>query len=403
MKRSITAVGVVAVSLVLAALAMPAAVVARSAIPAADPNDVNKGVVELETAGSAGITVRMAEDLAGVINDGATRRIVPVVGAGSLANLSDLKRLRGIDMAILQLDVLDYAKEQSPFPGMEGSVTYIAKLHNEEFHLLARREIQSVADLANKKINVDLRDSGTAITASRLFGILKLPVTMTNDRQEVALEKLKRGELAALAFVAGKPAPLFHHLKADSGLHFLAVPFNSAVAAAYVPTRLTASDYPGLVPQDGAVDTVAVGIVLVVANLEQIPERYRNVANFVDAFFTGFQALLEPGHHPKWQEVNITTELPGWRRYPPAEQWLRRNMEVARPPSPEEMTKLLRQPADPGQVFATIYNGVPITRRDLGEYLRVIARNPLWVSVSTRPVVKCVNKVAARRSSRRIP
>src|SRR5437773_2663591 len=84
----------------------------------------------------------------------------------------------------------------------------------------------------------------SAITASRLFGILKLPVTMTNDRQEVALEKLKRGELAALAFVAGKPAPLFHDLKADSGLHFLAVPFNSAVAAAYVPTRLTASDYP---------------------------------------------------------------------------------------------------------------------------------------------------------------
>src|SRR5437773_2663589 len=70
MKRSITAVGVVAVSLVLAALAMPAAVVARSAIPAADPNHVNKGVVELETAGSAGITVRMAEAPAGVSNHG---------------------------------------------------------------------------------------------------------------------------------------------------------------------------------------------------------------------------------------------------------------------------------------------------------------------------------------------
>jgi len=360
MMRSITAVGTVVVPMLLAVLAAPAAVTARSAIPAADPNDVNTGVVELETAGSAGISVRMAEDLASVINDGATRRIVPVVGTGTLANLADLKHLRGIDTAILQTDVLEYAKEQRLFPGIEGSITYIAKLHNEEFHLLARREIQSLADLVNKKVNVDLRDSGTAITASRLFGILKLPVTMTNDRQEVALEKLRRGELAALAFVAGKPAPFFYNLKADGGLHFLNVPFNSGLAAAYVPTRLTAADYPGLVPQD-LIETVAVGVVLVVANLEQIPERYRNVANFVDAFFTGFQSLLEPGHHPKWQEVNISTELPGWRRYAPAEQWLRRNMEVARPPSPEDLKAMFTQYVDERRRST---GGVPMTQQE---------------------------------------
>ena len=360
MMRSITAVAAIVVPMFAAVLLAPGAVIARSAIPAPDPSDVNKGVVELETAGSAGITVRMAEDLAGVINDGATRRIVPVVGAGSLANLSDLKRLRGIDMAVLQIDVLDYAKEQRAFPGIEGSITYIAKLHNEEFHLLARREIQSIADLVNKTVNVDLRDSGTAITAGRLFGVLKLPVVMTNERQEVALEKLKRGELAAMAFVAGKPAPLFQDLKGDSSLHFLPVPFSSA-AAAYVPTRLTASDYPGLVAQDKPVDTVAVGVALVAANLEQIPERYRNVANFVDAFFTGFQSLLEPGHHPKWQEVNITTELPGWRRYPPAEQWLRRNVEVARPPSPDDLKAMFAQYIDERR-RAT--GGAPMTERE---------------------------------------
>jgi TRAP-type uncharacterized transport system substrate-binding protein len=360
MLRSTTAVIAIAFPILSAVLLTPDAVAARSAVPAPDPSDVNRGVVEVETAGSAGITVRMAEDLAGVINDGATRRIVPVVGTGSLANLSDLKRLRGIDMAVLQIDVLDYAKEQRAFPGIEGSITYIAKLHNEEFHLLARREIQSIADLANKTVNVDLRDSGTAITASRLFGILKVPVVMTNERQEVAFEKVKRGELAAMAFVAGKPAPLFQDLKRDSGLHFLAVPFSSA-AAAYVPTRLTASDYPGLVAQDKPVDTVAVGIALVAANLEQIPDRYRNVANFVDAFFTGFSTLLEPGHHPKWQEVNITTELPGWRRYPPAEQWLRRNIEVARPPSPDDLKAMFAQYIDERR-RAT--GGAPMTDRE---------------------------------------
>ena len=378
MMRSITALRALAVFLLLAVLATPAAVIARPAVPAADPNDINRGLVELETAGSAGITVRMAEDLASVINDGATRRIVPVVGAGSLANLSDLKRLRGIDLAILQIDVLDYAKEQRPFPGIDGSITYIAKLHNEEFHLLARREIQSITDLANKKVNVDLRDSGTAITASRLFGILKLPITTTNDRQEVALEKLKRGELAALAFVAGKPAPLFHDAKADSGLHFLTVPFNSAIAAAYVPTRITAADYPGLVAQDMPVDTIAVGLALVVANLDQIPERYRNVANFVDAFFTGFQSLLEPGHHPKWQEVNISTELPGWRRYAPAEQWLRRNMEEARPPSPDDLKAMFAQYIDERRRST---GGAPMTQREKDDLFQQYHR---WESGQSR-------------------
>src|SRR5262249_13204316 len=140
MMRLIAAVGTVVFLLLSVVLAAPAAVTVRSAVPAGDPNDINRGVVELETAGSAGISVRMAEDLASVINDGATRRIVPVVGTGSLANLIDLKRLRGIDMAIVPVDLLDYAKEQRLFPGIEGSISYVAKLHNEELHLLAGRE-----------------------------------------------------------------------------------------------------------------------------------------------------------------------------------------------------------------------------------------------------------------------
>jgi hypothetical protein len=59
---------------------------------------VNRGVVELETTRTAGISVRIAEDLANVIDDGATRRVLPVVGKGALENLTDLKLLRGIDI-----------------------------------------------------------------------------------------------------------------------------------------------------------------------------------------------------------------------------------------------------------------------------------------------------------------
>src|SRR5215469_9276369 len=254
MKRPIMAAAVITAVVLLI-------VFASSAIAAAPPDVaiVNRGVVELETGRAAGISLRIAEDLANLVDDGATRRVLPVVGKGSLQNITDLKLLRGIDMAILQADVLDYAKQQNLVPGLEGWVTYIAKLYNEEFHLLARREVKSIAELANQKVNVDLRGAGTAVTAGRLFDLLDIRVTPAYDDQEVALEKLRKGEISALAFVAGKPAPLFRSIAGDEGLHFLAIPLKAAVTAVYLPTRLTGQDYPGLVAADQPVDTVGIG------------------------------------------------------------------------------------------------------------------------------------------------
>src|SRR5712672_2836283 len=90
----------------------------KTAAPLPEVGVVNRGVVELETARTAGISVRIAEDLANVIDDGATRRVLPVIGKGALQNITDLKLLRGIDMAILQVDVLDYARQQNLLPGL---------------------------------------------------------------------------------------------------------------------------------------------------------------------------------------------------------------------------------------------------------------------------------------------
>jgi len=287
-----------------------------------------KGVVELETGSANGISVRIAEDLANIVDDGATRRVLPVVGKGGMQNITDLRLLHGVDMAILQQDVLEDARQHGTL-GLQNSVSYIAKLYNEEFHLLARPEIKSVADLANRKVNADIRGGGTGVTLARLFDLLKVSVTVTNDDQQVALEKLRKGDIAAIAYVAGKPAPLFRGLRQEDGFHLVPIPLNSQVTAVYVPTRLTSADYPELIGPGDTVDTIAVGAILAVANLTPDSDRYRNVVNFVDAFFTQFPSLREPGHHPKWAEVNLTAELPGWRRFPPADDWLKRNATVA--------------------------------------------------------------------------
>ncbi len=320
---------------------------------------VNRGVVELETGRASGISVQIAEDLTNVVDDGATRRVLPIVGKGGLKNITDLDLLHGVDLAILQDDVLNYARQQNLFPGIESRITYIAKLYNEEFHLLARGDIKTVADLANQKVNVDLRGGGTEITATRLFGLLDIPIVPVNDNEGVALEKLRRGEIAAVAFVAGKPAPIFRDLVGENTLHFLSIPLNPAVTAAYVPARLTVDDYPILIDPSHPVDTVAVGAVLAVANLQPDSERYRNVVNFVDAFFTGFQTLLTAGHQPKWSEVNIAAELPGWRRFGPAADWLQRNAPTtAGAPTEQDLKAIFARFIDERQQAA---GGTPLT------------------------------------------
>lgn len=289
-----------------------------------------KGVVEIETEGSAGGSVRVAEDLASIVDDGATRRVLPVVGKSAQQNVIDLARLHGIDLAVLQVDVVESMRQQ-------GTFSYITQLYNQEFHLLARPEIKTLADLANQKVNVDQRGTGTGLTAARLFSLLKVATVPTNYDQGTALDKLRKGEIAALAFVAGKPAPLFQTVKPEEGLHFLAIPVDTAVINTYVPSSLTASDYPNLVPQSQRVDTVAVGTVLAVANFPTSSPRYHNVANFVDVFFTGFPSLLQPGHHPKWHDINLAAVLPGWNRFPPAQQWLDRNANVATRQNEEDL------------------------------------------------------------------
>ena len=315
-----------------------------AAAPPAGPRESpavgNRGVIELITGRAGDGSVRMAQEIAGVVDDGAMRRVVPVVGKGSLQNLADLKHLRGIDVAILPVDALEYARDQRLFPGIEDSLTYITKLYNQELHVLARSDIKKIADLSGQAVNADVQGSSTAFTAARVFNLLGIKPKIANDSQDAALQKLRNGEIAALAFVAAKPAPFFQAIDAANGLHLLGIPLTPAVTDAYIPTRITAADYPRLVASEQPTDTIAVGTVMVAAEVRNLSDRYRTIADFVDALFANFQGLLAPGHHPKWREVNIAAELPGWARHSAARQWLQRNAAGAANTSAEAVQAL---------------------------------------------------------------
>jgi TRAP-type uncharacterized transport system substrate-binding protein len=335
----------------------------RSAAADARPSYARKSMVELETNGAGGISVRIAEDLASLYDDGATRRLLPVVGKDATQNLRDLIQLRGIDMAILQVDVLETERRQRTLFAVEKSFTYITQLYNEEFHLLAGPDVKTIADLAHRRVNFDTLGSGTNATASRIFSLLDIPVEPTFDRQDLALERLRQGKVAAVAFVAGKPAPLFLAVRRDEGLHFLAVPLREAVVNAYVPAKLNSDDYPELIAPEQPIETVAVGSLLAAAVLPPKSDRYRDLSEFVDVLFTQFPALLEAGHHPKWREINLAATIPGWTRFPPAQQWLDRNTTSPRQP-PQDVANLFSKFLDSRQ---QALSGTPITEQQKQE------------------------------------
>jgi TRAP transporter TAXI family solute receptor len=295
---------------------------------------INAGTVGIVSGGINGTYIRIAAELASVLDNGDTLRVLPLVGKGSVQNIADILFLKGVDIGIVQSDVLAYIKRERLYPGADKSIQYITKLYNEEVHILAGKGIASIADLGGKKVNFDVANSGTAITASLIFERLKTPIEPVYNDQALALDKLRRGEIAALVYVAGKPASLFRDAKVEEGLHLLALPLDPALLETYLPSQISHADYPMLVPEGDTVDTVAVGAVMAVYNWAPGSDRYRKVARFVDAFFEKFPALLEPSRHPKWKEVNLAAQVPDWTRFAPAENWLRRSVVATGGSSP---------------------------------------------------------------------
>lgn len=291
--------------------------------PVQTSDQANQGVVGIITGGVNGTYIRIAADMAAVL-DADNLRILAIIGKGSVQNINDLLYLRGVDMAIVQSDVLEYLKRQRIHRDIEKKINYITKLYNEEFHLLANSDIANLNDLTGRKVNFDVRGSGTAITASILFDILGIVVEPTHYDQATALEKLKAGEISALAYVAGKPAQLFERVTAADQLRFLSIDPTPALLETYLPTSLGRQDYPNLVQADEEVRTIAVGAMLAVYNWRRNHQRYEKSANFTIQFFDRFNEFQEVARHPKWREVSLSAVIPGWTRFPTAQEWLDR-------------------------------------------------------------------------------
>jgi TRAP-type uncharacterized transport system substrate-binding protein len=306
-------------------------------------NDIAVTVV---VSGLSCTCARFSEDIRNVVNDLGPDgiRVLPILGVGGLQNVNDVLFLKNVDMGVVDEDNLRLLKKKDPslYANIEQRIQYITKLYNSEFQVLARNDIKSYDDLRGKKVNFNLKDSQTEVTADTVFKDLNIQTQRSYYDNDEALKRLISGDLSAMIILTGAPQAMFAKVKKEDGVHFLPLDQQSMpnskldeLFASYLPADLTHEHYPNLIPEGTTVPTIANRALLVAYSWPEGSERYKRIAKFVDAFFSKIDQFNNPSRHPKWREVNLSAEMPGWVRFKPAADWLASHRNVAVSANPD--------------------------------------------------------------------
>ena len=269
-----------------------------------------------------GTYMRLAAEMASALDDGDNLRILPIVSYGAASNLDDLLYLHGVDLAITQSDVFEYFRTVRKTPHLDRRVQYVIRLPISELHILARDNIHSLEDLRGKKVNFGPAGTGASLTGTIVFQRLGINVQQVMIDQSSALEKLKSGQIDAIARVLPKPVDFFSKIPPNSGLHLVNIPFTKMFEDYYTLGEFTKKEYPNLLDGKDSVDTIAVPAVLAVYNWPKDSDRYNRVQRFVQYLFNRWDTFQHAPYHPKWRDVNLAATVPGWTRFSAAQDML---------------------------------------------------------------------------------
>ena len=282
---------------------------------------MNANTVTIITAPAGGATAIFGSDMARVLDNGELR-VLPVLGKGPVRNVVDILYLKAIDMGMVAGDVPEFYNLQYKIPDVASRLRQIAKLYNNELHIIAPTSIKSIFDLEGKRI-VAQTDVGY-YSAKVIFSRLNMHVTYdywTDDSK--AIQKIIDGEADAYITSTGKVFPLARAIKnEDRRLHLVPIPYDRKLQDLYVPSSFSGAEYPNLLEPDEKIETVATSVLLVTFNWPENSERYRRTAKFVDAFFSNINEFLKPPRHPKWAESSINVKISGWERFKAADDWI---------------------------------------------------------------------------------
>jgi TRAP transporter TAXI family solute receptor len=269
-------------------------------------------------AGPAGGTdARMARDIVDLAA-GCGFEVAAPETAGDIENLLAVRDRRVTQFGFVQDDVLEYFRTfQTDDPEIGRALQGIRiaiPLHLAEVHVLARNDMESLADLDGARVAVGAVDDGTAVTASLVLDLAGVtPAERLELAPDAALEALDAGRADAVFLVEGAPSPRITPETVDAARFHLLPVGGAVLGAVYDAGRIEAEDYLFL---DGGVDTVAVQTTLVTYEFDARGNAYHRdscemVSTVTHLIATGLDALRAEGH-PKWAETDPAAVLEGW-------------------------------------------------------------------------------------------
>ena len=265
----------------------------------------------ITTGGQTGTYIKIGEDIKQIAKpSGIKLNVLP--SKGSIENILRVRKQRGVQVGIVQSDVLEYVKSISSdrkLKKIAEKIRLVYPLYNEEVHILSSFDIDSIEGLAGKKVAVGSKKSGTYLTAKTIFYHLNLDVQEVYSSGTEALTKLRNNEIDAMIYVAGAPATLFsENTKEDDKFHL--IPINDkALNGIYTEVVIPPNTYPW---QDEEITTVAVKATLV--SFDYKGTHCQNVGK-LSTIIKRNKRWLNANGHPKWKQVNLDEQLPKWKQY----------------------------------------------------------------------------------------
>ena len=288
---------------------------------------INTNTISIVSGNINAAWLTIAYDLSAVLDNGDDFRVLPVIGRGGEQNVRDVRYLKGVDLGITVGPVLTKFRATGELGNIDNTIIYITKLFNQEMHVLVRANsgITSLEQLRGKTVNFSDAGSATQQSGREVFKRLNIEVKEVNVGQADAYEAMKRNEMAGTLLSNAMPAPAIARLRPADGFRLIPVTYSTQFHEDYFPATISHEDYPNLIPKGQSIDTIAYGSMIVAYNWPKGSDRHRRIAQFVDQFFTKFNDFQKPPRHPKWREVNLAAQVPGWKRFDAAEEWLAKN------------------------------------------------------------------------------
>ena len=270
---------------------------------------------DIVTGGKTGTYIQIGQNI-GALVDHFNVDLQAVESAGSIENVNAVYKRPVTPLGIVQSDVLGWIKVRSNDPELRNiaaKTRLVFPLYNEEVHVLARREIASLEDLAGKRVAVGKAGSGSELTATMMLATAGIaPAETRNMAAGDALAALKAGTLDAMVYVAGYPVKLFTDgVAAGDGLHLLPIT-SPALLEFYPGSQIPAGTYSW---QAAAVPVIAVKATLMTYDFPQTSQYLRDSCATVARIARAVQdnlGWLRAHGHPKWQQVDLTLKVPGW-------------------------------------------------------------------------------------------